>query len=512
MVRSMISRLGGLLAALVALALVASPASASVELELAFHRGVVAYGEGRFDEARAQFEKVLAEDPEDATALQYLGLIAQRQGDPAAAIDFFDRAIAIDPEDPDVQLQRGIALLDAGKLPEARAAFARTLELSPDNGSARLFAGIAAYRSGAYAEAIPYFDRAAELDPALRGEARYYAGLCQALRGNAEAATAALGEVEEEAPLSPLARSAQNLRREMAPRPEERPWFASFTGGMEWDDNPLVAGTNALGVPVPTNDPDWRGVVRPLGWYRFVDDGAFSMTGGYEGYWAFQIDETQVDLQIHNPWLAAAYDLGALRLGLRADYSYTMNDLTNPFRHLVRTTPTLSYRAADWSLTQAFYQFSWKDFLVGFTEGTPLDRDGTRNVWGLNQFFFLPKPYTYVRMGAYGDFNDSDGSEWSYNGMEANFGAGYDFKWDIALTWLYRFQYRSYDHPSLFSSPAPYTQEHTEYRHQLTAELAKGLSEHWVISVGGAFTWVSSRVDFYDYSRHIVGSYVTYRF
>jgi hypothetical protein len=35
-------------------------AQASVESELAFHRGVVAYGEGRLDPARQEFERVLA--------------------------------------------------------------------------------------------------------------------------------------------------------------------------------------------------------------------------------------------------------------------------------------------------------------------------------------------------------------------------------------------------------------------------------------------------------------------
>jgi tetratricopeptide (TPR) repeat protein len=512
-VRSTIRRRGRLQAGLLALVLLAaSPALASVELELAFHRGVLAYGEERFDEARAQFEKVLAEDPEDTTALRYLGLIAQARGEHDAAVGYYERALDLDPEDAEVQLDLGVALLDAGRLTQARAAFGRAIALAPDSGPAQLFAGIAAYRANAFAEAVPHFERAAELDASLRDDARYYTGLCQALNGNIEAATAALGAVEEEAPLTPLARSAQNLREQLAPRPEHRRWFASLTAGMEWDDNPLIAGTNAVGVPVPSNDPDWRGVVRPHGWYRFLDTSGFSMTGGYDGYLGLQIDETEVDLQVHNPWIAAGYDIGALGLGLRVDYSYTLNDLTDPFRHLVRATPTLSYRAADWSLTQAFYQFSWKDYLVGATSGTPLDRDGQRNVWGLNQFFFLPAPFTYVRMGAYGDFNQSDGNEWSYSGMEANFGVTYDFDWDIALSWLYRFQYRSYDHPSLFSSPAPFTQQRTDYTHYLTAELAKGLTEHWVLSVGGAFTWASSNVDFYDYSRHIVGTYVTYRF
>jgi tetratricopeptide (TPR) repeat protein len=491
------------------------PALASVESELAFHRGVVAFGEGRLEEARKQFGTVLEEDPEDTSALHYLGLIAQKEEDHGAAIDLYDRALAIDPEDTDVQMDRGIALLDAGRLAQARAAFEQVIQAEPDRAKAHLFAGIAIYRQGAYTEAAPYFDRAAQLDPSLADEARYYAGLSQALAGNLDAAATAFADVEQEAPLSPLGESAQNLREQLAPAAaEERRWQAALTGGMEWDDNPLVAGTGTAGVPVDTGNPDWRGVVRPRGSFRFLSGDNYSVTGGVDGYLAFQIKETQVDLQIYNPWLAGGYSIGPTRLGLRVDYAYTMNDLTDPFRHLVRTTPTVLYRPADWALTQGFYQYNWKDFLVGQVEGTVLDRDGWQHVFGFNQFFFLPEPYTYVRVGAYGDFNHAKGGEYSYDGMEANFGAGYDFPYDISLVWLYRFLYRDYRQKSLFSGPPtdPFQTRRLDHRHVLTAELAKGITEHWTVSVGGAFTWNLSNVDFYDYSRHIVGSYLTYRF
>ncbi|MDP7570894.1 MAG: hypothetical protein QF391_04740, partial [Myxococcota bacterium] len=65
-----------LFAAAFLVVMVVPVASASVQSELAFHRGVVAFGEDRLDEAKQQFEKVVAEDAEDTTALSYLGLIA----------------------------------------------------------------------------------------------------------------------------------------------------------------------------------------------------------------------------------------------------------------------------------------------------------------------------------------------------------------------------------------------------------------------------------------------------
>ncbi len=489
---------------------------ASVEAELAFHRGVVAYGEERLDDARAQFERVLEVDAEDTAALRYLGLISQRAGDPVAAVAFYDRALAIDPEDTEIQLDRGIALLDAGQLAEARAALEQLTRAEPDEARAHFFLGVALYRAQSFADASAAFDRAAELDPSLADEARYYTGLSQVLAGDTDAALTTLAQVEDEGPLSPLGRSAQDLRgRLQPPRVEEdRRWRASLTAGMEWDDNPLISGASAAGVPIDSADSDFRGVIRPSLAFQPFRNEKLSTAVGYDGYLSLHIDEKQVDLQIHNGWAAMGYQLGPVRLGLRQDYSYTMRDLADPFRHLARTTPSISIRPAEWAYTQLFYQFDWKDFLNPLLDSS-LNRDGWRHGLGLSQIFFLPEPYTYVRIGVYGDFNRTEGSEYEYDGIEANFGAGYDFPWDISLSWLYRFVFRDYANPSLFSDGFPdraFTQSRKDYRHILNFELSKGLGEHWTISTAGSFTWNNTRVNFYDYSRHIIGAYVTYDF
>ncbi len=494
-------------------------ASASVETELAFHRGVVAYGEDRLDDARAQFQKVLELDAEDTAALRYLGLIAQKKKDPAAAVGFYDRALALDPEDTEIQLDRGIALLDAGRVPEARQALAQVTQLEPDEARAHFFLGVALYRAQAYDEASAAFDRAATLDPELSDESRYYTGLSQVLAGNPEAAITSLSEVEDEGPLTPMAR---DLRGKLAPPrvEEQRRWRASLTAGFEWDDNPLISGATAAGVPIDSADSDFRGVFRASGAVQPYRTETLSTTVGYDGYLSLHADEEQVDLQIHNPWGAISYEIGQFRLGLRQDYSYTMRDLTEPFRHLTRTTPSIGYRPVEWSYTQLIYQFDWKDFRNPLFDPA-VNRDGWRHALGVGQYFFLPEPYTYVRMGVYGDFNRTEGSEYEYDGIEAQFGAGYDFPWEISLSWLYRFIFRDYETKSIFSDgffiaggeiQNGFSQRRKDFRHILTFELAKTFAEHFTVSVGGSFTWNNTRVNFYDYSRHIIGAYVTYAF
>jgi tetratricopeptide (TPR) repeat protein len=484
-----------------------TPALASGEAELAFRRGVVAYGEDRLDEAQRQFEIALAEDPENTATLHYLGLIAHKQDDLARALQLYDRALASDPEDTDVLLDRGIALLDAGRLPEARAAFARVLELEPDRARAHLFAAIAAYRTSAYSEALSHLERAGELDASIRTQSRYYAGLSEALLGSLANAEAAFGDVEEQSPVSPFGQSAQNLRAQAAPAPLERRWQAQLLGGMEYDSNPTIEGD------IVSPDADGRGVLRPSASYRFVQTEAGSLTAGYDGYLSFHIDLTELNLQTHSAWLSGGYSLGPVRLGLRYDYAFSFVETTDPFRHLHRVTPSLSVREGEWGVTYVHYQFHHRDYLNDLTAGQEpvLDLDGTRHMGGASQYFFLPEPFTYVRLGVLGDFVRTDGTEWSYDGWEASFGAGYDFPYDVSLTWLYRFFFRDYLNESDFADP-PGSERREDRRHVLSVELAKALAEHWVVSVGGAFTWSNSNIPVYDYDRQVGGAYLTYRF
>jgi tetratricopeptide (TPR) repeat protein len=381
------------------------------------------------------------------------------------------------------------------------------LELEPDRARAHLFAGIAAYRMSAFSEALSHLERAGELDPSIRAQSRYYAGLAEALQGNLANAEAAFGDVEQQSPHSPLGQSAQSLRSQVAPAPEERRWRAQLLGGMEYDSNPTIVGD------IVSPDDDWRGVLRPSASYRFLQTGKAALSAGYEGYLSFHIDQTEVNLQTHSAWLSGGYSLGPVRLGLRYDYAFTFIDTTDPFRHLHRVTPSVSIAEGDWGVTYGHYQFHYHDFLNDLTVAQEpiLDRDGTRHLAGLSQFFFLPEPFTYVRVGALADFARTDGTEWSYDGMEASFGAGYDFPYEVSLSWLYRFFFRDYRNGSTFAEPE-FSENRKDHRHVLTLELAKALTEHWVVSAGGALTWSKSNLPIYDYDRQVGGAYVTYRF
>jgi tetratricopeptide (TPR) repeat protein len=504
--------------------LAALPAAASVESELAFHRGVVAFGDERYDDARAAFEKVLAEDSEDAAAIQYLGLIAQEQGDPDGAVAHFERAIALEPDNTDLRLDLGSALLEAGRIEEARAAFDAVLAERPDDGRANLLAGIAAYRTGEYQEAIDSLDRAKQLDPSLASHATYYAGLSAAFLGDFGAAEGAFSAVEEQSPLSPLSRSAESLRQQMTPQgaEEQRPWSLALTAGGEWASNPTFAGENDPGLwGTGDKKDDFRGVFRVRGSYQLLDRDQYSLTAGYDGYLSLHHKTDNVDLQTHVGWLSGAMNHDPIRFGLRYDYAYTMIRLTHKFRSLHRITPSATYRQSDWGVAQAYFQWQNEDFLRNIVNpnpggSNPLDRDSNRYTFGVNQFLFLPdtlpQQITYLRIGALAEMNRADSSDFSYDGCEVSVGAAADLPYGIQVTTLYRFIYRDYRSINFFPILLPRKKPREDFQHRLSLDVSKPITEHLELSVAYELDRNDSNVDIYHRDRDVVGTYLSYRF
>ena len=86
--------------------------------------------------AAESFEALIHLDPNDITAIDYLGSAALRQGKPSEAETKFRHALEVQPNG--TEARRGLALsLDAQKKPEAVGAYREYLELIPNDSEAR---------------------------------------------------------------------------------------------------------------------------------------------------------------------------------------------------------------------------------------------------------------------------------------------------------------------------------------------------------------------------------------
>jgi tetratricopeptide (TPR) repeat protein len=87
---------------------------------------------GRYADALAAYQAILTREPDNASALAHVGLMAAMANHPDKALELIDRALAIDPTLPPALLFRGQVLRDAkGDLAGAIEAWERYLEVAP---------------------------------------------------------------------------------------------------------------------------------------------------------------------------------------------------------------------------------------------------------------------------------------------------------------------------------------------------------------------------------------------
>ena len=120
----------------------------SLELGLAHQRA------GRLDEAEALYREVLRQQPDNADALHFLGVIFGQRGDAAAAVDAIRRATALRPDAPAFHSNLGKALVEAGDVEGGIASLRRALDLAPGYRVAQLRLGDALVRGGRASEAV----------------------------------------------------------------------------------------------------------------------------------------------------------------------------------------------------------------------------------------------------------------------------------------------------------------------------------------------------------------------
>ena len=518
------ARLGVLLVLSVGLLgnLHASNATASADSELAYHRGVVAYSEGDFEAANAHFKAVLADNPTDASALQFLGMIAAKQDDPEGAIGFLESAVEADPEDADIRFALGIALLHRDRAEEAGIEFDRVLADEPDHAQAEFYAGVADYRRQAYAETVAHMQAAISIDPSLRLQARYYIGLAEVFMGNLDASTAAFADAASISPSDPLAMSADALGKSI--QPESRWWGVDVGAGIEFDSNPTAVGRSAV---FDADTPGARftlerednavGVFSIDTFYDIVDWNSATVRIGYSGFLNLHSESDEVNQLTHVGWGDLGWTEGDFRFGLRFDVSTTDLDLDENFREMRRVAPSVTYVSGDTGVTQLMYQYH--DFDYRASNLDEFDPDGELHIIGLSQFVYTRAPFTYVRVGLSYEHSRTQGTEFDYDGVKVSGGFGVELPFEMRGGLVVQYIYRDYKNKSaaILSDPMdPPTTEDLGRREDhigvLKMDLTVPVAQYAELALRGSFAFHDSNVSLYDFNRHVVGSYLTFTF
>jgi hypothetical protein len=168
---------------------------------------------------------------------------------------------------------------------------------------------------------------------------------------------------------------------------------------------------------------------------------------------------------------------------------------------------------------QGFYQYQNVKYYIPFV-APELDQDGSQHAVGANQIFVFDGLFSQARIGVMYRNANTDGSEYSFSGVEINAGGGLVLPWRGAtLSALYRYARLKYKNPSIFPEqvgtqpPAPGEGiRRDENVHNLSFDLSVPVWRQLTVALAANMNFRSSQIDVLEYDRQLFGAYFTWAF
>ncbi|HTP69495.1 MAG TPA: tetratricopeptide repeat protein [Dongiaceae bacterium] len=130
--------------------------------------GIAYYKKNDYANAIPNFEKALAENPNDGEATQLIGICLYLAGRPGAAIPYLQKVLTWYPRaNVDAAYILGVSYIQNKQYDEARQTFAKMFGFSGDSAAAYLFCGRILFRLEFTAITEEYAQKAIALDPKL---------------------------------------------------------------------------------------------------------------------------------------------------------------------------------------------------------------------------------------------------------------------------------------------------------------------------------------------------------
>jgi arylsulfatase A-like enzyme/Flp pilus assembly protein TadD len=134
-------------------------------LFMRFEKATWAANDGKPDEAIAQFESLVREDPANPVFRGSLAKALRAQGSYDRAIHYYQEAVALNPADAEAWYNLAVTLGEAGRKRQSAEAMAEAIRRGGRQPEAHNTLGIVLASEGKTDEAIREFERAVELDP-----------------------------------------------------------------------------------------------------------------------------------------------------------------------------------------------------------------------------------------------------------------------------------------------------------------------------------------------------------
>ncbi len=485
------------------------------EVEMA--KGLLRFSEEEYEEAARLFSAALKHKPDDPEASYQLGQTLIRLRLYAYAEPLFTRLTAHAPDVGRAWLGLGIVQFHRDHYDRALATLVKAQELLPEDPLVHYYQGLTLSKLGQYGQAQIPLAKALQLNPELGPEIHYQSGYAYLKEGVLDEARAEFNAVIQAEPQSDLARTAQDLMRQIREKPEGKHtrWDATLSVSEQFDTNVVLlpGGTGPPGGSTGiSKKSDYRTAFAARGTFHAYQDQDWAGGISYSFYQSFHRTLSLFDVQDHSPTVFIQRNLGPVQA--RFQYVYDQVDVGRaPYLvgHAGQAIVTVS--EGNWGFTQLQFRYQDKDFRLGKVPFNTA-RDGKNTLVGLTQYFPFAHNAASVRVGYTYDTDrtgggrvavatpgDSTNADWAYTGHRVSSGIELPTFHAIKLDLAFDYYRQDYENANSFSPDGLTVRRDDVY--MFSGTVLHPLTSHLTLSGQYSYMREASNVSAFDFNRSI---------
>ncbi|OGL42117.1 MAG: hypothetical protein A3C43_08625 [Candidatus Schekmanbacteria bacterium RIFCSPHIGHO2_02_FULL_38_11] len=494
-----------------------SNANSANDSELYFSKGLLAFDEGRFDEAAIEFEKALQIDSENPNILFQLGKTYNRLKSFDESVEPLEKALKINPQIKGINYESGVAYFNTGEFEKALNEFDITIEKEPERGEGYYYKALSLFRLDKWNDAITYLQKALELVPEYKLSIHYYLGVSYSRVEENEKALKEFAEAEKLGAGSDIGESAKKFVDAITKRINaKKRWSVNASISWQYDDNVTLKPSSldkardeakkGITLGKIKDKGDWRATFNLSGEYKLVDTKDFTFSGRYSLYQSVHRRLRAYNITGNQIAPTVSYRIaGPLRINFSYIFDYFELDEA---RYLESHTffPSINLVLSKSALLQAFYRIQDKDYLQD-PHHTPSDRRGRNYAFGLNQYYFFMSNKGYIKLNYVTEREETRGRDWDYVGNSLGTDIQIPMIFDTKVLLGFNWDKKDYNH---FNSIFGDRRKDQEY--DWSVEVAKDLGKYYTLSIRFNRIVNDSTLAFYNYDREVTSFNFTARF
>jgi tetratricopeptide (TPR) repeat protein len=464
-----------------------------------------------YEEALVQLTEAWQKGVHTPEKAFYMGVVYRRLLNYPKAQQFLEEALRLRPNYLEARSLLADTLLALERLDQALPHLKELERAGYQPAQTAMLLGVVATKQKRYQEAVAYFQKA-QADPALAQEAKFQLGLALAAQNRLQEAQKTLKETINLAPKTITAGFAERYAALLERRIKElRPLRFYGWAGVDYDSNVTLQPGDPTSAQLVSGQGDAVYTYSGYLEYNFFNPaGAFGLLGQYAFYQNFHPRLTKFDMVSHTIGMTPTYQFKQSRLWLPFNYAFV--DVENDKYYTAFTvTPTYLYLLTPKVGLEVGGRLARKYYW--FPLGIPQDDRSAKNIGsGLGLYYFLKNQEGYLLARFSYEHDFAAGSNWDSSSYRLFLMALYPATARLKLSAFTDMILQPYNHRFFGGVPLTLGDKRDDkifiFGVNVAYEIYKGIEAN----LHYYFIRDDSNIALYDYSRHIVGCQLGYRY